>query len=463
MVRRLAKTLGWLLSGVFGLALLAYAILFVANLEDRPPIAEIAALKALQDPASPVVSDDNSYLYMLGFSGPPDADPMALGRERFRWMEKARPAFRTDDDPLCDDYNYRAVRSDAVAELAQACSESEAECLRALQSGSETVEQWLADERWLLDRYRSLTDMAEFREAIPFEFLAPMPSYYFMFEGQRLHIVGAWRSATEADAAAVNAALERDLVYWRLVLENSDALITKMIATAAIIQHFKLGNLVLRRLPQVVAAEGVPASWHRQISDNERSMKRSLAGEWTYFDASVRKVVADNENPFGDWTGITDSTTWDRVAWVVLEPFWQHQDVTNRHARLMLDLGKAFDVPYDEVPIAISLADDMQESAYRPFSRLYNFTGDLIMSANTGTVSNYALRVSDLEGIRRAALLVAELRADGVTRDEVAQRMLVSEIVDPYTDEPFTWHDGNDAVVFNGLGPHDRSQHELIY
>ncbi len=463
MVRRFTKIIGWLLGGAFALTLIAYAILFVANLEDRPPIAEIAVLKALQDPASPVVSDENSYLYMLGFSGPPDADPMALGLERYEWMEEARPEYRIEDDPLSDDYDYRIRRNDAIAQLAQACSESEAECLRLLQSDSETVEQWLAGERWLLDRYRTLLDMPKFREAVPFELLAPLPSYSVMFEGQRLHIVDAWRLAGESDAVAVKAALDRDLVYWRMVLENSDALITKMIATAAIIRHFKLGNLALRRLPENVAADGIPFSWRDQISDEERSMSRSLAGEWTYFDESTRKVVADNDNPFGDWTGITDSTTLDRAAWVVLKPFWQHQDLTNRHARLMLDLGNAFDVPYDEVPCAIGLADDIQEAAYQPFSRLYNFTGDLIMSANHWTFSDYAVRVSDLEGIRRAALLVAELRAEGVAKGDVVQRMLVNEIVDPYTNEPFTWHDGSDVVVFNGLEPHDRSQHELLY
>lgn len=129
----------------------------------------------------------------------------------------------------------------------------------------------------------------------------------------------------------------------------------------------------------------------------------------------------------------------------------------------MLDLGNAFDVPYDEIPCVVGLADDLQESAFEPFSRLYNFTGDLVMATNFWSFSDYAVRVSDLEGIRRAAVLAAELRAEGVVKDDVVQRMLVSEIVDPYTNEPFTWHDGDDAIVFYGLEPHDRSQHELIY
>ena len=83
-MRRFAKTIGWLLGGVFALALIAYGVLFAANLEDRPPIAEIAVLESLHAGSSPVASDGNSYLYMLGFAGPPDTDPMSLGIERYQ-------------------------------------------------------------------------------------------------------------------------------------------------------------------------------------------------------------------------------------------------------------------------------------------------------------------------------------------------------------------------------------------
>jgi hypothetical protein len=307
------------------------------------------------------------------------------------------------------------------------------------------VEQWLADERWVLDRYRSLVSMTEFKEAVPFEMHAPLPSYGVIFEGQRLYILDAWKSADERDAAAVSAALDRDLVFWRMVLEESDVLITKMIATAAVKRHLKLGNLSLRHLPQEHAADGIPGSWRNPISDKERSMKRSFAGEWTYFDAAVEQSAPDLANPFGGWMGLTDSETWDRAAWMLLKPLWQPQDVRNRQARLMLDLGNAFDVPYDEIPRAIDPAADLQKSAYRPFGRLYNFTGDLVMAGNYWTFSDYAVRVSDLEGIRRAALLVAELRAAGTSKGDVVQRLLVSEHVDPYTNEPFSWIDGEDA------------------
>ncbi len=464
MARRLLKLILWGIGGVLSLVVIAYTVLLLANLEDRPPAAEIAILKSLQDDASPVVSDNNSYLFMLGFEGPPDSDPLSTGIDRYEWMKMARPEFDGADDPLRDEYGFRADRSDAVSQLAKTCAESEAECSRLLDSKQEIVERWLADERWLLERYRSLISMTEFSEATPFELLAPLPPYDVLMEGQRLHMADAWMSATVGDAMLVSVALDSDLTYWRMVLKNSDVLFTKMIATAAIIQHFKLGNIILRRLPQRMKADGIPASWRAAISLEERSMKRSLAGEWIFFEETTKKIVAETEVPFGSWLGLTDYTIWDRAAWLLLKPLWQPQDLSNRHARLMLDIANAFDVPYEEMPDAIGIADDLRHSAYRRFSRLYNFTGDVVMSANYWSVSDYAVRVSDLEGIRRAALLVACLRASDTSKDDVVDRIVDSELVDPYTNKPFAWSASEGAVVFSGLQSHEeRSQHKLIF
>jgi hypothetical protein len=159
MARRIAKVMAWLFGGALALALVAYVVLLTANLNDRPPAAEIATLRALQDSAPPILRSDNAYLFMLGFPGPPDADPFRLGSERYEWMERAGPEFDRAGDPLGEEYDFRALRSDAVKQFAEACSESDAECLRLLDSGERPVEQWLADERCVLDRYRSLVSM----------------------------------------------------------------------------------------------------------------------------------------------------------------------------------------------------------------------------------------------------------------------------------------------------------------
>ena len=116
------------------------------------------------------------------------------------------------------------------------------------------------------------------------------------------------------------------------------------------------------------------------------------------------------------------------------------------------------------MPNAVDEADRVQELAFfKPFSRLYNLTGDLAMLVGEWSLSSYAVRVSDLEGIRRAAFLAAVLRAQGISKDEVVQSLLVSDFVDPYTNEPLQWHDETGAIVFHGLEPLDRATHEIFF
>ncbi|MEM7278051.1 MAG: hypothetical protein AAF385_07990 [Pseudomonadota bacterium] len=458
MFKRTLKIVGWLLGSVFGLAIVAYGALFAANLKDQPPAPEIAVLKSHLDLTSPVESEQNSYLFMLGFAAPDDTDPISLGKKQYEWMKSAGPEYKSQD-PVGVKRDYRALRSKPVEELGQACAnaaKAAVDCFALLEDQNSALEQWLSDELWLLERYQSLLTLGDFQEVVPFDFLAPLPSYSVVFDGQSLHLLNAWLAARRGDAAEVNAALQADLMYWRLVLKRSNALITKMIAVSAIVRHFKFGNEVLRNLPQQAALDGIPSEWGREFSDEERSMKRSLAGEWMFFE----NLISMYSNP-DHWQLVTESTDWDRFGWSLFEPFWQRQDVSNRYATYMLDLGNILDVPYTEADSMVQKAEDLGSNVFRRFSRLYNFTGDLVMGHEQSNFSSFALRVWDLEGVRRVALVVAQVRAEGATKREAPFQVFNSELVNPYDEEPFTWQD--DMVVFFGRAPNDRSTHEFAY
>lgn len=448
----------------FVVVAIAYGFLIVVNLGDQPPSdATVAIMEASR--SEPVPDSENSYLLLLGFGGPPDSDPYELGAERRDWMMQAGPEFDPAGDPVRNDYDFRQQRSDAVAELAALCSEPETtDCPVLLEEKSDVVDEWLQSEDWLLRRYYFLIEMSGFQEAVPFELLAPLPSYDIVLQGQQLLIADAWVRAGKLDVEGLRGRLDADLRYWRMVLRNSDVLITKMISTAAIVKHFKFGNLVIRRLPNSLAAEGIPESWRIPITSDERSFKRSLAGEWRFFDGMNRRIAAESANPFGNWLDSDSESPLDRIGWIVMKPFWHPQDLSNRYARMMLKLGRVFGAPLESMPDALVQADEIQDATFEPFGRLYNLTGDLRMSSESWSFSQYAARVSDLEGVRRIALLVAELRAAGIAADDVASSLVMSDVVDPYTSDPFTWDAREHAVVFVGLEPNrERATHKVIY
>ena len=118
---------------------------------------------------------------------------------------------------------------------------------------------------------------------------------------QRLEFLRLRALADAGKVDEVRDALEADLTFWRLVFRNSDILITKMIALAAVRQHFFYGNLVLRHLPADKSATAIPASWTQPFTTEELSMLRTLAGELEYMQREIRlQYAADDGTVYDD-------------------------------------------------------------------------------------------------------------------------------------------------------------------
>ena len=60
-----------------------------------------------------------------------------------------------------------------------------------------------------------------------------------------------------------------------------------MIAVTALKRNFKFGDLVLRRLPSELEAQGRPPEWSAQITRSERSMSRVWLGEWMFANRAI--------------------------------------------------------------------------------------------------------------------------------------------------------------------------------
>ncbi|MFC0682603.1 hypothetical protein ACFFGH_32645 [Lysobacter korlensis] len=455
-IRKAARAGAWVVGGLLALAALLYAALLVINWKDEAPSAAAERMVALERGRPAVADEANGFVHALGLAAPEDADPVAFGRERKRWLDTyvAPPGGYGSTEFPTKDADYRASRSLEVAALAKACSEG-VECLNALNAKPGVLGQWLAGEQWLLDRYRTMIALSDWRETTPRHISAPLPSYHHPIEMQKLHLLAVREHAIAGEAEVVRDLLERDLVFWRQVLASSDLLISKMIATAAVKRHFVLGNLALRELPADVAADAVPVSWLTPLTANERSMERALAGEW-HFGAAAISAALSQEGLGPKPTGIA----WlgDRLGRPLLKP----QATLNLSAERMARLTEAARAPYPDLREAMSVAHagvDREASAFR----FYNPAGSVLDSIAAGAdYSRYIARTSDIEGLRRAAVLTAELRAAGVSASAADEAIKRAGLRDPYSDEPFSWNEAERAVVFEGAEPGDRGRHALL-
>jgi hypothetical protein len=272
-------------------------------------------------------------------------------------------------------------------------------------------------------------------------------------EGQRLLLLDAKVLARKGEYRKLRELLSLDLSFWRRVLESSDTLLTKMVATAAINRHFSLGNLVLRTLPPDRVVDAIPAEWRMPFSNDERSMLRCMVGEWVSTSAMLQKIAEDYS------AANEDDLLASALAWLS-EPFYKPQATINGYAGHFSRVATLLNVPLDQYESALAQASELARQAFPPRS-LYNVMGQTILGMGSFSYDRYARRIGDVEGVRRAALATVSTRAARVTKDDVPASLASSPLRNPYNDRPFEW-DG-EAVVFHGLESGSRGEHRFDY
>lgn len=393
---------------------------------DAPPSGAVVRLRQVFAERPAVADADNAFLDVFGFSGPAGVDPHELGARRVAWFEKllADPK-NAGADPGMPVLDLKSYRSQAYDQVIDACRAAFA---RACGSALDRVkgEAPLSDiEPLLLARYEVLLGRRGWYEVGMTYPNAPWPPYEGAIEAQRLMIIRLRNAAAAGDVEKVRAALTRDLAYWRMVLASSDLLISKMIALAGIRQHFSLGSYVLRDLPAERVLEAMPAQWREEFTEGERSMLRVMAGEFVLIEQQMRAVDSgDSKETESAFERLMETPGRRRVR----------QPKLGDVADYYLSAAEGFRAPLREY--------EAVEASLR---------GKYKRSALDWDVGQYALRVGSAEGMRRAALLTAELRSQSVPVAELPDRLKNSPSRNPYDGKPFAWDAADLAIVYIGL------------
>jgi len=462
VTRKILKVIGWTVAVIVGLGVAVYLIAVAINWRDQEPSAAAIQIVSLYRDRPALADEANAFIYVMGFSVAPHESPYRMGLRRTRWLEESNRQGHLDPkrDPLGKRPSLRLGRFHSINDFNTACrTEVEAACITAFQSSDDVFRQWQASESWLLPRYRELIHYRGWREPVPFHLTAPLPPFGLVVDSQMLMFLDARVLAERGDYSGVRDLLEEDLAFWRRVLESSDTLISKMVATNSIKRHFELGNLVLRQIPPEHALSVMPAGWGIPISDSERSMRRCLVGEWLFTSASIRNGVLALDVPHSD-------SPISRAARGLMAPLYRRQDSMNRYAAYLLETNRLLSAPLDQYENAVSkaaaLAKRTAEDALPPHSA-YNIVGQLLTGMGANDFGPYARRVNDLEGIRRAAVLAATLRSANLAVTEIAGAVSASALREPYHNKPFEWDEKEGVITFRGLELSERSVHRVYY
>ncbi len=463
-VRSPFRVILWTAAVVVSLPLLLYAFALVVNLHDQPPSAEALEL-ASAGPKTPVADADNAYVFLLGFDAPRDADPAALGAERAARIRDlaAQPERTLDPDLYPDEQAAFGVAPGPIRAALEICDSRNSNCVAALDAATADSGTALDEYRWQIDRYRTVLGYRAWREVTTGDLRGPLAAYQLARYPRRLFWLETWQLAAAGNAEQVRDRLDADLRLWRLALAEADSLFGKAIATSFVSEHFEWGNLLLRRLPPEQRAAAVPPVWRVALTDAERSLRRALIGEWRYSNRSLRflkthgltmPLPPDIEDP---------RSAMDRLTTRLMLALLQPQASANRDATALLKLSRLLEAPYAQLADALERADEVDVQPSGVIGLTYNWFGNLMLGSGRAFLSDYGARVADLEGVRRAALLTAELRGLGAAPLLAGTMIPLAAARDPYTGGPFQWTSEPPTVGFTGLARATRAHHSFLF
>ncbi len=463
MLRKTLKVLAWVVGGLAGLCVAPYLVVVAINWRDVEPSAQaIRTADSYRD--RPAVRDeDNAFIFVMGFEVAPSESPYAMGLKRLVWLRQYEGPAQLDrsTDPLGDPPSHRLTMHPALRTYFESCALGTAGCAAALVAADQTFDEWAASEDWLLERYRSFLELPGWREEIPTDVAAPLPAYQVVMDGQKVLLLHARNRAALGDAPGVTELLGADIRFWRRVLASSDGLLSKMIVTAAIKRHFKLGAEAIALLPPERMSGALPPEWLVEVSEAELSLRRVMIGEWVYMGGVVNDLSArDLAGEFIDGGSLLD-----KAKWLLSEPLFQPQDTINLNTEQYLGVAELLEsmplVDYEDV--ANRLTELSAQTVQAAISRwsVYNFVGRLQLGMGVVDFGRYAHRLGDIEGVRRAALAAISLRVAKVSPNDTPSALAASSLRNPYDGEPFAWDAADGAVIFRGLEPGERGEHRV--
>ncbi len=447
---RLLRALYFCLLGSIALTLLSYATLVLVNWRDDPVSAAAQHFADVHAARRAVPDQQNAYLYLLGFEAADDQSPIELGRKRIEWLHWAlgQPWSESLQEP---EYSRRLVRDDQqplfVDSLVEACRNNNGQCAVRLLANEARLHEWLKSAQPLLQRYQALIVLPAMYEPLPFDMRSSLPSYRPVLQGQQLLLVHAWQLHRQGASQQARQLLESDLRFWRMALAEADTLISRLIAVSAVRQHLLWSVQMFRGQP----SGWKPELWSLPLSAEERNWGRVLAGEMAFMKGLLQQMKRGEL----DWVATIESdNSLQNLAYRLGAPLLLPQRSLNDQAQLLQSQQSLFDLPYSELASAQERSRNLERSFVPQgigVAELRNLAGHLLrMQGGDNDMTEYYLRVSDLEGLRRAALLLVEMRDLKLDPQQAMIHTRSSPLRDPYRDQPFAWEE-QQGLRYQGL------------
>lgn len=422
-------------------------VAFIAiNSKDQPPSETALEFQHAWDNRKPVDAANNGYIYLAGFDAASDEVPDVVGAKRVQLLNDIAKGFAADNPDLFRaEYNPEDAFIKEVKTAFDQCGKISKDCIEGIEKNKSRIIEWSQAEVLVGERYAQLIAHPHWLELAPVDINLRIPNFGLVMKAQRLAFIRELAALEPDKANRFIELLDADLQFWRMALENTDMLIGKMIAVAAIKNNFSWTNQFLLKLKNTPQPAAILSSLNQPFSDAELSMRRCLIGEWIFAHSLT--------NPL-EGSGI------DNVTGKYLLKFsYQKQATLNSHAASLNSVTKELDVPLTNFEEALKGYQEKrrpEKSFTHYLLHPYNIVGQILGEvAPPSLYTDYVVRTKDLEAFRRGLLISIEYMNN--------EPDAINKYTSPYKSKPFVINQEARSITVNGLGKDDRSQVVYFY
>lgn len=425
------------------LALALFLLMVTINLPafDEELLPEVQAIKNIK--AEPF-DENNAYPAMWAFASPKDQPFEVTVNELRTYINQKIQQQGVDILSLKENKELAGQASETSwkNQYAKCNSREDITCMRQYidQLNGQTIDD--ARLQQLLSRYERLIAYENFSEAVTIDINSPVMGYGTLLSIKRIFLAQIYHQQPSKNFIEM---VLRDLAFWRMVLANSNYILTKMIAVSTIRDSiFVLSEAVADERLNKVEMEKLKSHLNG-LSKTEFDMSETFKYEMKYSMTVIDQYEKE-----------------ESIGWTPWINFYQKQATNNtNYLYVIKPLIETAKLNSQMLYQKVKNDDDPSKSpvSWTP-AMIYNPTGKLLTSFSISVYDDYFGRVHDLNGM----ILLLKLRLEIASKQDQNVTLLVqtSEHVNPYTGEAMNYDPKEKKLFFKCLSrPYDSCEIQL--
>lgn len=297
----------------------------------------------------------------------------------------------------------------------------------------------------MLDRYEQITSMTNFKHMGNLTLVSPLPPYGNLMKLHRIKIANAYNADSPADFIRQ---MSKDLKFWKMLLNNGNTLIDKMIAVASIWSNLQVISEYAKTTQDLTSQDySAINTMLAPLTKQESDIGNAFGFEQQAFYTAILSMNSEQlDLAYGS----------DKIIlhWLI-QP---NATINDYHQYFTQRLQQLSRLTAPDFYKTINATDNGQKTccfkelesliSFSP-SSLYNLGGKLLLADAIFQGQDYVARVHDMNGV--ISLVRLQLLAKEYPDVSIGELINRSETTNPYTGEPVIYDENEKSLGFECL------------